>query len=354
MPTLKANAGLDSRRLGIALAAFAVGLVFGTRLAGPILGRAGARTTIRGGVPALAATLAALPWARGAVSLTTGFAAVGAVSGVLDVAMNLETVAVEDRFERRIMSTTHAMWSVSMMGAALVASLAIGAGAGIASSFGGVAAAMTLVTYPLLRWLPPGRNRHTDEHAETARPVSLARVVALCLIGFAMFMTEGIAADWGAVYLREVDGASGAMAGLGVVAFSAGMTTSRFAGDRLRMRVAPSTWVRFTTTLGALALIVATFADAAVVTIVSLAVLGLGLGPAVPYAFGAAGRARTGPGRTALPLAVTSSYVGSIVGPVVVGFTASAVGLDLAFAVPIAMCLATAIVAPALRETEDG
>jgi predicted MFS family arabinose efflux permease len=350
MPTLRARAGIDSPQLGIALAGLAVGLVVGTRAAGPILRRTGARRAIRGGVPVLASSLGSLPLASGLLALTAAFSVVGLVSGLLDVAMNLETVAVEERHDRRIMSSSHAMWSVSMMAAASIASLAIADHAGIVPSFIAVSAAMAVVSFPLLRWLPAADARRADGLTGPAATgtATLSRVAALCLIGFAMFMTEGIAADWSAVYLRDVDGASGGVAGLGVVAFSAGMTTSRFVGDVLGRRFAPRMILRIATLLAASTLVVASVAGAAPVTVAALALVGLCLGPAVPYTFGAAGRASTGPRRTALPPVVTASYRGSIVGPLAVGATASIAGLELAFAVPVAMCVATAAVAPAL------
>jgi fucose permease len=351
VPRLRSKAGLDSGELGIALAGFAVGLVAGTRLAGPIARRVGVRATLRIGVPTLAVGLAVLPLATDLIALTAAFVGVGVVSGVLDVGMNLETVAVEDRFDRRVMSSMHAMWSISMLVAALVASLAIGAGASIEPTFLAVSALMIVVSFPVLNWLPPAHRRRAEEADEAPqRPANIGRVASLCLIGFAMFMTEGIAADWSAVYLRDVHGASAGVAGFGVVAFSAGMAASRLVGDGVRRWFEPSALVRAVTIAGAVALVAASVLGTPVETIASLTVLGLSLGPVVPYAFGAAGRVRAGRGRPALPAVVTASYVGSIVGPLAVGFTASLVGLDRAFMIPVVLCLATAVVSSAVRD----
>jgi MFS family permease len=72
-------------------------------------------------------------------------------------------------------------------------------------------------------------------------------------------------------------------------------------------------------------------------------VLGLGLGTVVPAAFGAAGRIARSRGRTALAIVVTAGYVGSIVGPLVVGFVADRAGLRAAFTIPVAAALVAAL-----------
>src|SRR5512134_1913506 len=83
VPRVKADAGLDAGGLGIALAGYALGLVAGTRVAGPALRRSGARPTVRLGIPLLAAALAMLPLAGGLGALIVIFGALGLASGAL-------------------------------------------------------------------------------------------------------------------------------------------------------------------------------------------------------------------------------------------------------------------------------
>ena len=50
------------------------------------------------------------------------------MAGLIDVAMNIEAVAVERRFERRVMSAIHGTWSVALFVGAALASAGIAAG----------------------------------------------------------------------------------------------------------------------------------------------------------------------------------------------------------------------------------
>ena len=356
IPRVKADAGLDAGGLGIALAGYALGLVAGTRVAGPALRRVGARPTVRVGIPLLAAALAALPAAGGLGALVAIFGVLGVASGALDVAMNSEAVEVERRAGRRLMSGMHGMWSVSMLVGAGLASIAIAIDVPIEAYLPALAAALVVASFPMLRWLPsphePERNEPVPDAVSPAGS-SIARVFVLCLIAFASFMTEGIAAEWSAVYLHETLGATAGVAGLGVVAFSAGMAASRFVGDRLATRVGPRDLVRVGTAVSATVLAVALVVGGIPLTIAALAVVGIGVGPTVPMAFGAAGRVVLGPGRTALGIAVTAGYVGSIVGPLAMGFVADVSSLTASFAIPVTACVVVAIAADALRVRAD-
>jgi fucose permease len=352
IPALKANSALDPAGLGVALTGYAAGLVAGTRLAGPALGRAGGSSVVRIGIPMLCAALAILPLATGLAALSFALAGLGLASGVLDVAMNTDAVTVERRFARPVMSSMHGTWSVSMLAGAALASGGVGLGIPIRPYLAAVGGLLAVLSFPLLRWLPaphqPARNLQAEAGGDG--PSRVRRVVLLCLVACAAFMTEGIAVEWSAVFLNEAVGTGLTTAAAGVVAFSAGMAVSRFAGDRLSTRFDPSVVVRVGTTVGATALAAGLAVGGATASIAALAILGIGVGPTVPLVFGAAGRVGLGPGRSALATVVTAGYVGSILGPLVVGFTADQVGLRAAFAIPVAMCAASAIAAGAIRE----
>jgi MFS family permease len=353
IPQLKDQSSLDAAGLGLALTGFAAGLVTGTRLAGPAMRRAGGRNVVRAGAPLLAIAFTLVPLAGSLTALFAAFAFLGLVSGLLDVAMNAEAVEVEGRYGRRVMSAMHGTWSVSMLAGAAVASASVAAGVPIRFHFAAVAVALAAGSFPLLRWLlSPHEVRDefsTDEVPYEPRS-STSRVVLLGLIAFVAFMTEGIAAEWSAVYLNEAVGTDVGTAGLGVVAFSAGMAISRFVIDRFLERIEASVVVRFGEAVGAVALGAALLVNAPATSVAAFVALGLGVGPAVPLAFRAAGRLTLDRGRSALGIVVTTGYVGSILGPLAVGFTADRAGYRAAFTIPVIACAAVVAAAGAVRE----
>jgi MFS family permease len=71
----------------------------------------------------------------------------------------------------------------------------------------------------------------------------------------------------------------------------------------------------------------------------------------VPLAFRAAGRLGLDGARSALGIVLTTAYVGSILGPIAVGFTADRFGYRAAFVIPVIACLVVVAVAGAVRES---
>jgi MFS family permease len=359
IPTIKAQAELDASGLGIALTGFAVGLLAGTRVADPLVRRWGGRRVVRGGIPAMGVGFALLPLAGDLASLTLLFLGIGLLAGLIDVAMNIEAVAVERRFERRVMSAIHGTWSVALFVGAALASAGIAAGVPIEIHLPISAALVVLLSSGFLRWLPVGREAAGEAPEEgmagrpedaSARTSSTRVLLLLCLVAGGSFLVEGIAVEWSAVFLRESVGADPGPAGLGVVAFSAGMAAARFVGDRLVARFGQSAVARVGASSAFAALGAMLIVPRLVPSIVALGIVGLGLGPVVPLAFRTAGRTRRPGHASALPLVVTAGYAGSIVGPLLVGFIADLATLRIAFLVPVVACALSALAAGATRD----
>ena len=85
-------------------------------------------------------------------------------------------------------------------------------------------------------------------------------------------------------------------------------------------------------------------------SVAAFGIVGLGLGPVVPLAFRSAGWTDRPGHPSALPIVVTAGYVGSIVGPVLVGFVAEQAGLRIAFLVPVLACAVVVLAAGATRD----
>jgi MFS family permease len=347
VPRLKAQAGLDPGGLGIALTGYAVGLLAGTRLAGPAVRAIGGRALVRGGVPVLALGFASLPLSNGLLLLAGIFLAIGIASGLVDVAMNIEAVDVERRFGRRVMTAIHGSWSVSLLVGAGVASLGVAADIPIGLHLPLAAAAVAAGTFPLLRWLPPAKPAAAAPVPTNGPRVLSGAVLPLCIVAGASFLIEGVAIEWTAVFLREEIGTAVGIAGLGVVGFSAGMAASRFVADRVVARVGQPRVVRVGGAVAAATLALALVVHRPVLSIAAFVVLGLALGPVVPLAFRAAGARLRPNGTSVLPLVLTAGYAGSIVGPLLLGLLADAFGLRVAFGLPVVAAAVAATMASA-------
>jgi hypothetical protein len=345
IPAVKHGLDLSDGQLGVALFGMAAGTLVGGRAGGIVAGRIGAWLVVRFGIPVFAATLVVAALVGNLAALTATMVVFGVVAAMVDVAMNAEAVVVERAAARPLMSGFHGMWSLGLLGGALGGVAAASGGARPAIQFGAVAVAVSAASAPILSRLPH-RTAQVRPGAAAGDRWSLP-LVTLGLIAFGAFFSEGAAADWAAVFIRDDAGATSAVAAAGFAGFSVGMMAARFAGDRLVSAIGPVRLVGGSAAVALGGLAVALAAPSALTGIVGFTLLGLGLGPVIPTVVSAAGNAGLGTLEGVVSRVFTIAYFGGVSGPAVIGFASSQVGLRAALVVPL--CLVAGVVVSSRR-----
>jgi predicted MFS family arabinose efflux permease len=182
--------------------------------------------------------------------------------------------------------------------------------------------------------LPHGPGREWPAFA-----VPHGKVLLLGCFCFVLFLAEGSAMDWSAVFLNVVRGVSVAHAGVAYVVFSAAMTVCRLIGDPIVRLMGPARIVFLGCLLAAGGLLLAICVPSIAAAVIGYGLLGVGASNVVPVLFSAAGRQSSMPAHLALPAMATIAYAGNLVGPALIGFVANAFGLKTGLAV-VAMLLA--------------
>ncbi len=334
IPRLKADLELSPRGLGIVLLAMALGAVATMPAAGLAVERFGARATL---AVAVALGYVGLPFvllAPSPAALVCVLVAVGASTGVTDVAMNANGAAVEHRYGRPILSSLHAFWSIGAFTSAGVTALMIAAG--VPGELHLVLASILLGAVGLAACsrLMPAAERAEEHHAGRKRPSR--RVFGLALIAVSSFLAEGAINDWGALYLRNSLGESATVGAAGYAVFVGAMALMRLTGDRLTARVGRARIVRTGTAVAALALALALLVAHPAAAFLAFACLGAGLANVFPLVVSAASRSRS-PG-VAIATVTTGGYTGVLVGPPLIGFLADASSLPFALGLIVVLC----------------
>jgi MFS family permease len=353
LPAIKESLGLSDGELGTALVGLAIGLVVGTRVAGAPIDRFGSRPVMRAGFPLLAATLLLPGLAESAVALFLALLVLGVASGALDVAMNAQGIEVERRLGRPILSGLHGLWSVGLGLGAGVAALAAAGDVEPLAHFAIVAAVLALASLVLLRGLLPAHHHVRAAPGEEGDgPVSVRWTVALVLLGviaFCSFVGEGSASDWSAVYMTQELGTSQALGAVAFAAFAVTMAMARFAADPLRAKLGNVTLVRGGSLIAAAGLGAALLIHEPAAGIAGFALLGLGLAPVVPIAFSAAGDLDPRATGRLVGRVATLGYVGSVAGPIMIGWLAEATSLRTSLGLVVLLAL---VIAAAARSCE--
>ncbi|MEW2506093.1 MFS transporter [Amycolatopsis sp. NPDC047767] len=351
IPVVERATGISHTTLGALLLVLGGAAFVGMQVSGPLADRFGHRRVVPAagvllGLALFLPGLATSWWALGLSLLVFGF-----FNGSLDVAMNAQAVVVERAYPRPIMAAFHAMWSIGGALAAVVGAAVLGAGVPTAvtlSSTGALCVVASLAAGRLL--LDSGRPAPVETTpVAPVRSRTPARVVWLLgALAFALMLAEGVANDWAALHLQDVLGTSASTAALAYGSFAVAMTVGRFATDRVAALAGPVAVVRYGSALAAVGLATASLSPWVPLALAGWAIFGLGLAGGVPQLFTAAGNLDTRASGALMARVVGLGYVGLLAGPALIGGLTRWMPLNVAFAVPFALCVAAVVAAPVI------
>ena len=361
VPDLKLRLSLDDAQLGLMLLCIGGGSLLAAPVTGLVVARVGCRAVMLGLGVLFCAALPALTVMQGVPMTALTLAVFGATIAGIDVAMNIQAVAVERAAERPMMSGFHGLFSLGgLFGASLVSvMLALGASAlpaALVLAGGGLVVLLSQAPWMMPRGMKPRgmTPRGMMAGAEGPRAVMalphgrLVLIGGLCFIGF---MAEGAVHDWTAVLLRFHRDAGPGTAGLAYAAFASAMTLGRLSGDAVLKRVAPVWVLSVGAALAAAGFLLMTAVPSVAAALVGCALIGLGEANVVPALFSAAARDGRVDPSVAIAAVASPGYVGLLAGPALIGLAAQATTLPIALGgAGLLLLLITATARVAARE----
>jgi fucose permease len=147
-------------------------------------------------------------------------------------------------------------------------------------------------------------------------------LLPLGVIAFSVLLCEGAIGDWSTVYLRESLGSPPGVAATGYVVFSLLMTAGRLTGDWLTLRLGPARIVRAGGVLVVAGMGVILLTQAPTAAILGFGLIGAGVACPFPLVLSAAARTPNIAAGRAIAAMATVGYMGSFVGPPVIGAVA--------------------------------
>ncbi|MFI7670037.1 MFS transporter [Nocardia sp. NPDC049526] len=369
IPAITDRTGIAHSTLGMFILMLAGAGIVGMRIAGPLADRFGSRTVVAAAAAIASISVLGPGFATGPVSLAIALACFGFGNGALDVSMNTQAVHVERAYDRPIMSAFHALFSGGGFLGSLLGAAAQGAGWDVRLSLSLAAVAGLAITAALVPRLladtgsaarevnsdaPPessphdhipestghgGESETTPQNGGKARsttaPNRSRKVLALAAIAFALLLTEGVAADWSALQVRDHLDVDDATAALAFAAFSCTMTAGRFTADRVAGAFGRVAVVRYGTLIAAFGLVLIMASGWMPLTLLGWAMCGLGLSGGIPQIFTAAGNLGSTTAATDMSRVFSLGYLGLLAGPSIIGWLTALVPLTAAMFVPL-------------------
>lgn len=370
MPSIRDALELSSLQLGSLLIIGGLGSLVGALTVGATVARFGSRNVLIAGT--VGNVIGFGLDATGLLGFGLGFFIAGmAVNGVcgalVNVPINVNAAAVEQRLGRTVLPQFHAAFSIGAAGGALVAAGFAFAGAHVAVQIMVVTAVVTVLRVILIgpstafterepMTTATGSVDAAGSGARNRRAVRSAlaawlepRTLLLGVVLLAASLAEGAATTW--ISLAVVDGfaaaeATGAMA---YGTFVGAMTVFRFVGTRLIDRFGRVTVLRASGVSSLVGLLLFAFGPDLVVAWIGLVLWGCGTALGNPIAISAAS---DDPARAGQRVSVVTSFstISSLAAPPLFGLLADEVGARSALlVVGVAIILSLAVAGQARR-----
>lgn len=337
IPLILVTVGIDYSTLGLLLMLSGLGGFLAMQLAGWMIDHIGAKTTTR--IGSLVIGLALFGPAFADSPLWLGLAVIGIGFGLsgIDVPMNAAALQVEKANSRPIFTFFHLFWSVGGLVGAGVGFVTIQAGFSQNQTLPVAGATLAIIGVLIANWLLPDEpNAHKSQKVENkvsglANRRVLGFVVLAGLMAASGAIIEGVAHDWSALYLIDIQGLSVAAAAWGLIAFNLGMILGRIFIDRIVEKRGRSFIIKWGSVMAALAILGQPFAPNPGLSLALWFFLGLGISGVVPQLFAAAAEIgeASHAGRN-LARVVGITYIGGLAGPSIIGLLTNFFSLGVA------------------------
>lgn len=337
IPLIQDKVGIDYATLGLLLMVAGIGGFMAMQIAGWMVDHVGARTTTMLGGITIALSLLGPAFANSPLTLGLAVFGIGFGLSAVDVPMNAAALQVERANKRPIFTFFHLFWSLGGLLGAAIGFLTIGAGFTQDQTLVVTCIFLGVMAILLSTWLLPNEpvasshDKVANKASSKANNRVLGFVILAGLMSAAGALIEGVAQDWSALYLTDIQGVSVSLAAWGLASFNIGMILGRIFIDRIVEKLGRGFVIRWGSLLAAMAILGQAIVADFILSLVLWGILGLGISGVVPQLFAAAseiGEASHSGRNMAKVVGIT--YAGGLAGPSIIGMLTNLFPLNIA------------------------
>lgn len=348
IPAIQQQLHLSEAGLGAVLLSMPVGSFIALPFSGYLSSKFGSRIVTIISTFIYSCLLAAIGYSQNSFQLTTCLFLFGAAGNIVNIAINTQALALETLYKKTIISSFHGMWSVAGLVAASLGTYFIARSFPVPSHFL-LIAIISLVCFLLCApYLINENLKPLEKRPFFTKPDKA--LIGLGIIGFCSMICQGAMFDWSGVYFKKVVTAQKAFIGFGYTAFMISMTFIRFITDWVTHRIGFKKIMvlcGISTTAGLLIAVCFPFVLPATI---GMFLVGMGVSPAIPLVFSAAGKFKILPPPVAIAAVSSIVMIGLLIGPPFIGFIAGLTSLKISFLILSFFGIAISITALFLKK----
>jgi MFS family permease len=373
-PDIREALRIDNAAVGLIILGLSLGSMLGLSLSGQLVARFGARPIVAIGASLIGLGVAIVGVGTGLSAIpivAVGMVLTGLGFGLAEVAVNVEGAAIEGVMGRSILPGLHGAYSLGALA---------GSGLGALAQLSGVSVIVHLVFAGLIslaaplvvvRFLPRGTGKELSvvasstgrERSRTSVRDRLSvwtepRTLMIGAVVLGISFAEGAANDWLPLGLVDGYGADPVLASVGFIVFIASMAVGRMFGGPFVDRFGRVTVLKVLAATAAVGILLVIFSGALPVfggslipVAIGCALWGLGISLGFPLGVSAASDdPRHSSARVSA--VATMGYFAFLVGPPILGFLSTHVGLLISFLLCVTLVVVAGFFSNATREPQ--
>lgn len=337
LPRIQELYQADNGTIGIVLLSMSLGAVIAMPFTGWMIIKNGSRRITLAAVFLYCVFVPLIPFMGVIPAVIALYFIMGVTTGMLDVAMNAQAVMVERAYQRPIMTSFHAFFSIGMALGAWCGALFADLNYDLSYHFIIIVAASLVAAFWVSRNLIHDRPESTAKSEGPLFQLPTKALAAVGLIAFCCMLGEGAMSDWTVNYMENIVGSSKSLAPIALSAFATAMTIGRLVGDRTRVKFGDRAVIISGGFLSSAGLALAVIFPSEYVAISGFFFVGIGLSTIVPITYSIAGNSTDVPSGVGLAMVTTVGYAGFLFGPPIIGFIADISNLRIGLCVVIAL-----------------
>lgn len=329
IPTLKTIYQLTEGDLGNLLMILPASALIGIPLSGFLVAKFDSRIPMQIASILFIVSLFSLSWGLSLLGISISLFFFSIALRIINISINTQSISVQQKFEKKIIGSFHGVWSIGGIVGVLFSTIMLNYEISIFWHFLYVALFGLVITVFMFPMLIKNDRSKVGTKFKLGKPSKY-----ISLLGFIVFFAaicEGGMYDWNGVYLQEI--VKQEVFTYGYLLLMICMTISRLSIDKLMEYFGMQKLYIASSVLIILGILIATIFPYLYPVLIGFGMVGFGVSGLYPMTFILAGKAKKYSVAIVMSIIGTYSTVGMFLGPPIIGYLASAFGLQKAFIV---------------------
>tara|TARA_Y100000996_G_C22533185_1_gene647294 strand:- start:946 stop:1926 length:981 start_codon:yes stop_codon:yes gene_type:complete len=253
----------------------------------------------------------------------------GSCYGVIEIVLNIQATSLEKKYQKPIMSSIHAFWSIGLLVGSFGTSLFLEYEISFfINSLVFIALIFPLIFFGSLTL----KNANSSQQTLSAIFFKWPNIVIILVIfSTTCVFLEGGTDSWGALYMRDHLFAEGFKIGIAAIAFNGSMVLGRLIGDKLKSIFGIYNFLFISIVLSLLGSLTILISGSILISILGFIIAGFGVSSVVPICYTLVSRINNLDQTVGVTIITLAVYGNFTIAPPLLGYTANLLGIHYVY-----------------------